>query len=410
MAKKILAIVLIYLVTSGAWIILGGVTMSRTGTAQGAMRDQVAELWGTSHRQQAPEVYYEEEAPQQAASISPEKTAEKIPSVADRRRIELVPEASDIKVGLSLSQRKKGLLWFSTYTVLFDGTYTIANTTQSARDISVLFTLPAQEAIYDDLRLSVDGKEIDPGAASQGRLATSIPLEGGERKNLRVSYRSRGLDNWTYSFGKGATQVKNFKLEMLTDFKAIDFPGRTISPTLKEETRDGWRLGWDHKSLISGFTVGMEMPKKLNPGPLASQISFFAPISLLFFFFVVFILCVVKNIRLHPMHYFFLAAAFFSFHLLFAYLVDHVDVNVAFAISSITSIALVVSYLKAVVGRTFAFREAAVAQIVYLILFSYTHFFKGFTGLSVTIIAILTLAAAMRLTADVDWEQKFKAS
>ncbi|MCR4399230.1 MAG: hypothetical protein NUV93_09755, partial [Firmicutes bacterium] len=81
--------------------------------------------------------------------------------------------------------------------------------------------------------------------------------------------------------------------------------------------------------------------------------------------------------------------------------------NLAFAASSAVSVGLVVSYLKMVVGRSFAYREAAVAQLVYLVMFSYTHFYKGFTGLSVTIVAIITLAAAMRLTANVNWDTEF---
>ncbi|MCR4399229.1 MAG: hypothetical protein NUV93_09750, partial [Firmicutes bacterium] len=235
----------------------------------------------------------------------------------------MAPESSDIKVDLRLDQRKKGLLWFSTYTVGFDGTYAVSNPTGRARDISVEFTLPTSDAIYDDLRFRIGGKEVPPGAATQGRLSATVALGPGQSENVQVSYRSRGLDTWTYSFGKGASQVRDFSLVMTTDFKAIDFPPRTISPTSKEETADGWRLAWEHESLVSGFSVGMKMPERLNPGPLAAQISLFAPVSLLFFFFVIFIMSVVKKIRLHPMHYFFLAAAFFSFHLLFAYLVDH---------------------------------------------------------------------------------------
>ncbi|NPV70600.1 MAG: hypothetical protein HPY55_08155 [Firmicutes bacterium] len=410
MAKRILAIILIYAVTSAAWMMLGGLTHERTQSARRSMEGRVAELWGTSHRQTAPEIYYVEDADGAATPAAPtvrppEKPA---PGAEQRRRVELIPEASNIKVGFHLDQRRKGLLWFSTYSVAFDGTYTVKNTTSAPRDITVAFALPTSEAIYDDLQFYAGESPVEGSAASQGRLATTLSLSPGESRDVRVAYRSRGLDNWAYAFGKGATQVKNFLLEMTTDFKAIDFPGRTISPSTKEEIPGGWRLVWDHKNLISGFMVGMEMPKRLNPGPLASQISFFAPVSLLFFFFVIFILCVVRDIRLHPMHYFFLAAAFFSFHLLFAYLVDHTDVNLAFALASLTSVALVVSYLAAVVGQSFAYREAAAAQVIYLVLFSYTHFFTGFTGLSVTIVAILTLAAAMRLTAHIDWDQKFR--
>ena len=108
-----------------------------------------------------------------------------------------------------------------------------------------------------------------------------------------------------------------------------------------------------------GVKIGMVMPRKLNPGPWVSQITFAAPVSLFLFFFVVFVLTTVKKIRLHPMNYFFIGAAFFSFHLLLAYLVDHVSIHVSFLICSLVSIALVVSYLRLAVGNRFAFIEAA---------------------------------------------------
>ena len=72
-----------------------------------------------------------------------------------------------------------------------------------------------------------------------------------------------------------------------------------------------------------------------------------------------FIITTLRNIYLHPMNYFFLATAFFAFHLLLAYLVDHISIHAAMAISSVVSVALVVSYLRLVVGMRFAALEAA---------------------------------------------------
>jgi hypothetical protein len=62
-----------------------------------------------------------------------------------------------------------------------------------------------------------------------------------------------------------------------------------------------------------------------------------------------------------------------------------------------------------VVGTQFAVREAALAQILYLVLFSYAFFFKGMTGLSITIGAILTLFAVMQMTGRIRWSEKFAA-
>ena len=66
-----------------------------------------------------------------------------------------------------------------------------------------------------------------------------------------------------------------------------------------------------------------------------------------------------------------------------------------------------VSYLRLVVGLRFAALEAGLAQLIYLVLFSYAFFFKGFTGLAVTIGAILTLFVVMQMTGRVRWSEKF---
>jgi inner membrane protein involved in colicin E2 resistance len=228
---------------------------------------------------------------------------------------------------------------------------------------------------------------------------------------LTVGYNSQGLNEWRYSFGTTeVAQVRDFNLHMTTNFKDIDFPDNTLSPSEKHETSNGWELNWSYTSLLSGYQIAMEMPEKLQPGPLAGRISFFAPVSLFFFFFLMLIITTMRGIDLHPMNYFFLAAAFFSFHLLLAYLVDHISIHAAFAISALVSVFLVVSYLRLVVGIGFASREAALAQIVYLVLFSYAFFLKGFTGLAITIGSILTLFVVMQITGRVRWAERFSTS
>jgi inner membrane protein involved in colicin E2 resistance len=153
----------------------------------------------------------------------------------------------------------------------------------------------------------------------------------------------------------------------------------------------------------------MVLPEKLQPGPLAGRISYFAPVSLLFFFFLMFIITTLRKIELAPMNYFFLACAFFSFHLLLAYLVDHISIHAAFVICSVVSLGLVISYLRLVVGMRFAAVEAGLAQLIYLVLFSYAFFFKGFSGLAVTIGSIITLFVVMQITGRIRWSEKFAA-
>jgi len=72
----------------------------------------------------------------------------------------------------------------------------------------------------------------------------------------------------------------------------------------------------------------------------------------------------MRNIDLHPMNYFFLATAFFAFHPLLEYVVDHISIHAAMAIASLVSVALVVSCLRLVVGIRFAALEAGTAQLI----------------------------------------------
>src|SRR6185503_10094373 len=301
----------------------------------------------------------------------------------------------------------KGLLWYSTYKVAFSGVYGFRNPTDKDQTVDFQLHFPTSKAIYDNLVFTVDGNSV-PISNQESTAATAFKVAAGKTAQLAVSYSSQGLNEWRYSFGGGeVAQVRDFFLRMKTNFKDIDFPDNTLSPSEKTETSNGWDLNWSYRSLLSGYQIAMVMPEKLQPGPLAGKISFFAPVSLFFFFFLMMIITTMRGIDLHPMNYFFLAAAFFSFHLLLGYLVDHLSIHAAFAISSAVSVFLVVSYLRLVVGMRFASRASALAQFIYLVMFSYAFFLKGFTGLAITIGSVLTLFVVMQITGRIRWAEKF---
>ena len=63
--------------------------------------------------------------------------------------------------------------------------------------------------------------------------------------------------------------------------------------------------------------------------------------------------------------------------------------------------------LDAWVARVAAKAEAALAQFIYLVAFSYAFFLKGFTGLAITIGSIITLFVVMQVTGRIRWKDKF---
>ncbi len=405
MTRKIIAITFIFICASIAWAILGATIFARTYDSGAVSSERVASTWGTQQNQGPPVASYKTRVEKQQETL--ENGVKVVKKVTEESITDVPLESSRIDVTLDLQHRQKGLLWYSTYKVAFSGVYGFRNTSDKEQTVDFRLQFPTSQAIYDNLTFVVDG---NPVAITNDKNAAigSTRIGAGKTAQLAIGYSSQGLNEWRYSFGGGeVAQVRDFFLRMKTNFKDIDFPDNTLSPSEKTETATGWDLNWSFKSLVSGYQIAMVMPEKLQPGPLAGRISFFAPVSLFFFFFLMLIITTMRGIDLHPMNYFFLAAAFFSFHLLLGYLVDHVSIHVSFAIAAAVSVFLVVSYLRLVVGIRFASREAALAQFIYLVMFSYAFFLKGFTGLAITIGSVLTLFVVMQITGRIRWAERF---
>jgi hypothetical protein len=397
--KRMTAIALIWLGCAIAWAILGSTLLHRTGATSASLSGEVQQLWGPPLLQAPPRASYVEK--QHRLRVINGVNAD----VEEPVELELPLVRSDLAAQLKLAQRKKGLVWFPTYAVEFHGQYEVENDTGVDRAVTLRFPLSREAAVYDGFEVRDDG-----GAQLQATIADGVAewrslFRAGEHRKFSVRYASRGTESWGYQPAPGTGQVRAFRLSIDTDFAAVDFPVGALSPSLQRTSDGRWHGEWTFSSLVASQSIGVVLPQRLNPGPLASMITFFAPIGLLFFFFVVTVLAAAQHKRLHPTHYFFLGCAFFAFHLLFGYLVDHVAIAPSFAVASLVSLALVVSYARLFVGWRFALREMAGAQLCYLVLFSFSFFWSGFTGLAITIGAIVTLAVMMQVTGRLRWDE-----
>ncbi|MDP6381152.1 MAG: inner membrane CreD family protein, partial [Phycisphaerae bacterium] len=318
--------------------------------------------------------------------------------------------ASDINVNFTHHNRYKGLLWFSTYTVRFAGIYTYSAETTGR----FVFRLPAGVPRFGDLKVSLDDEPLDVVAPVISGNIIGLPLPDDDKEHtVMVSYQTYGRDTWVYDVTpEGDTApmlLRNFSLTATTNFTGINYTKGSASPTTPaEKFENGLKAVWNYESERTRKDVGIVMPSRKNAGPIAARMSYFAPISLLFFFTVLFTIVVLKKIPLHPMHYLFISAGFFSFHILLAYLVDHIDLHAAFWICAAVSVFMVVAYMRLVAGVKFAVTHIGPAQVIYLVGFSYAFFRPGITGLIVVIGAIVTLFCLMMVTGRVDWNGVFR--
>jgi Inner membrane protein CreD len=403
-ALRLFAIAAIFVAASIGWVVLGGVMSSRSSVQSYELRNKVAGLWGQPQTQAGPALDFEWTQEKDAKRVETVKGVAR--EVTERVQVELKEDVSvastRVDVDLHLDQRLKGLVWYSLYDVSFRGAWRYVHARPEAGHLRVHFRFPDAQGVYDAFTFLVDGQPQDL-RPKDGVIEALIPVSAGQQVNVAIAYRSRGLDEWRYVPDPGVASLKDFRLAMTTDFGDIDFPASTLSPSQKERSGEGWKLLWAFDQVVTGHSIGMTMPTRVQPGQLAAALSFSAPISLGFFFLLLLVLGRLRGLDLHPINYLFVAAAFFAFHLLFAYSVDRLQLVPAFVVSSATSVILVVSYLRLAVSPRFAFVEAAAAQLIYLIGFSLAHFWEGFTGLAVTVLSIVTLFLLMQLTGRVRW-------
>lgn len=410
---RLLGIGMVFVIATMGWMVLGGITQSRKNEQSTKLRTSVQSLWGNRQTQASPSVTFHFQTEGLATRTETKNGADvKISEVVTEQHERPMPLSStQIDVALDSDLRRKGLTWYSLYDVGFQGQWTYVHSAPERGEVELGLAFPDPHALYDDFRFIVDGVDrsasLDPNS---GRLRVRVPVSQGQRIQIQAGYKSRGLDEWKYDPGEGIGRLESFSLRMRTDFADIDFPSETLSPSSKRRDGEGWILDWKFKQLVTGNGIGMVMPQMLQPGDLAAELAWSAPVSLFFFFFVIFVLSMLRNIDLHPINYLLLAGAFFAFHLLFAYSADRLPVEGAFALSSAVSVFLVVSYLRLVVSTRFAYVEAGIAQLVYLVGFSLAHFWEGYTGLTSTVLAIVTLYVMMQLTGRVRWSEVLSTS
>jgi hypothetical protein len=409
---RIVAIIVVFAGACIGWAILGLTTASRTASQSARLGPEVQSLWGQDQRQLAPTYNFRWKTSRiiERTEETEGKRGKRVfqETVWDDHAKPMQPASTRITADIRLDQRLKGLMWYSLYDTTFDGRWSYVHEHGNNGTLDLAFAFPVPDATYDDFKFVLDGRDMAAELRPEnGTMSVSVPVLPGQKVELAVHYKTRGRDTWQYAPAQGVASLRDFNLGIRCDFAAIDYPHGTISPSTREREGNGWLLTWDFRQVVGGQAMGLTMPERIQPGELSNQLTATAPISLLLFFILLFALGVLQKLDIHPANYLALAGAFFSFHLLFAYGVDHVHITAAFTIASATSIIMVVSYMRLVVSPRFAFREVAAAQLVYQVGFSLAHFAKGYTGLTISVLATLTLFTLMMLTGRIRWSQVF---
>lgn len=403
--KKIIGIGVIFVVTSVAWMILGASNLSRTNTKYSSLKKEVANLYGDNLIIKTP-LCYQKDKKEFSEIDDSGKTV--IRDIYTYNYFEIIK--SDVSIDIALDRRKKGNLWFPTFKTVYKGDYTFkVNYYDKSKKLYLFSVLESKDSIYSDIVMSINGENVANITPLIRRQDMEVEPDKDGTVRISVSYKSTGMEELFYRISENddIAQINDFNLKITTDFKDYDLPDNTISPTDKKEIGNGYELSWRLNKAVTGKDIGVIIPNKLNPGTIVTRVTFFAPVSLLFFFTVLFMLSVIFKLNFHPVHYFFLAATFFAFHLSYSYFSDHMNLYLTFGISSVVSLFLTVTYLRIFTSKVVSYIYAPIIEFVYLVCFSFSFFFDGMTGVIVTICSIFTLFVLMQLTGKINWDEIF---
>lgn len=368
---RIGTIIFVYLAMAVVWSVMAQTMQQRHNSLDYHLRHSVSNLWGSPHRQNCP-------------------------LLSDGR----ATSTAKVLVDLNLDYKKKGQYWYSTYTVDFQGEFELPE--ELPPNTRLQFSKPAGQGMFSDFRVELDGQESQAYEEQGQEIAIELPESGASI--VKVSYTAQGSEEWWFHFHKDSTTTRNVDLTITTNFHDINFPDGGLSPAQRTATDSGWEMNWKYENLMSGGNVGIELPTRPNPGPALIDICRFGPMGLFFFFVALTVCSLTGGQTPHPVHYIFLGAGFFSFHLLLVYLGDVLPLAVAFSLSALTAIFINWTYGNRVFSAEFSRGRLVPALVLYLVLFSSAFLVEGYRGLPLSILLVVSLHMLMQISANVDWD------
>ncbi|MEQ9366550.1 MAG: hypothetical protein RIF32_20080 [Leptospirales bacterium] len=388
---------------SGASLVIGLRIDDRHSSTYSRSLKAVQQIWGGAILQYPPGFTYSE-------SQTQEYTNEKTGKVETRRinvdrNVGIETQMVAVKVDSYI--RQKGLLKFAGYALIFDGEYVIRNRENGAREFNFNFQLPENAG-------NITGIEIllaEQPYTADTNLADGFQWRGvlrpGEERRFRIQYQAKGTDRFDYLLGANQLEVGKLNFELTTDFGDYQIPEEAMTPTEQAADDQGAKLVWASENLVTGQNIALRFEIAGNYGKIASKLYFYAPLALLLFTGFLLIVNAAKGARLHPMHFLFLMTAFFVFYLFGSYIISfvHILLGIALALGLSTGIMLYYAHLIGK-GQDF-FQSVAFGAAMFQWIFSIAFFFPAYTGLMITLAAIIALVALMRATASIDWEHKW---
>ncbi len=274
-----------------------------------------------------------------------------------------------IDVDVRLNYRQKGSAYYTCYEDAWKMEFLVRNRSDKETEAEFAFPMPADQGVYDQFTILVDGKKAEHVVGAGNAQTWSMPMKPGQEVRVQVAYTSRGMDYLRFRPLPMATR-DDYKVTMrlLPDPEKgkrrfvwkedMSLPIGSMTPqSITDSPADNQPmvLVWDLKSAATSLDMGVILPKIPQPGYYGAKLLHEAPWGLVLLVGAMVVSWMLMGRPADLFSLALLAVAYYLFYTLFAYLSDHVAAFTAcFVLAGLATLVLAALYLWLGWGWNFA--------------------------------------------------------
>ncbi len=342
------------------------------------------------------------------------------------RRVELLPAHLSVDANVEAEERFRGIYGIPVYTSTIRAQAEFSDAVQkhlssldSAFDITLSLCLGVQDRIglKDIQSCTINRQKVSMYHHTGHRLADYVLSANIDTTVLRetnaveIVFTLRG----TRTLHVATIGSKN-EIHMQSNWSDPKFNGDYL-PTERTVSDEGFSSTWEINSFtseesLSGYTraeiaslgsVGADLFQSVSGITLIDRITKYALLVVALTFVTLFLFEVLYKLRIHPMQYTLIGLSLIVFYVLLIGVGEHMDFNIAYALSSAATIALIYMYIKWTTKvRKCIYTTLAVLVGVYSYMFVLIRL-EDFALFAGSIGVFAALGIVMFVTRNVDW-------
>jgi len=293
-----------------------------------------------------------------------------------------------VAVDVRMNYRQKGSAFYTCYEDAWTLDYAVKNRSDKATEADFKFPMPADQGVYDQFQITVDGKNWAENLILRDNAQTwRLPMQPGQTVAVRVTYASRGMDYLRYTpaymahredykfilriWPRTAKEGQAARGKQRFAWEDMGLPIGSMTPPVRTASTADARpmtLEWSLKSAATTLGMGVILPQIKQPGYFGARLLHEAPLGLLLLAASLVVTWKLLGRGDDLFSLAVLAVAYYLFYTFAAYLSDHLtSFESCFVLAALATLSLSGLYVWLGWGRTFAAHQTMALVAVFTI-------------------------------------------